>query len=278
MRRDHGRIFYVYFLFRETGHIIWVGKGKHTRIDWCLGPFKKNSRINNVLKKTLQSLGDIPRLIIADGLTEKEAFDLEIHYICTIGRYPNGPLLNLTNGGEGTSGYIMGPDSRRLVSEAQKALPIERRRKSIDASHTPEAIAKTSATLTGHPVSDKTREKIRISLKNKPSIRKGVLISAETRRAIDAAPKSVGMSPENKAKLIAVNTGKKRSVECRAKISLAQKGREIPLGTLQSVIDSWNDPIKRTNRINALLASWADPVKREIRLEKARITREARLK
>jgi hypothetical protein len=45
--------------------------------------------------------GELPVAIIRDKLTERQAFKYEIALIASIGRKPYGPLLNLTDGGDG---------------------------------------------------------------------------------------------------------------------------------------------------------------------------------
>ena len=57
------------------------------------------------------------------NLPEKEALDLEIDMIKIIGRndLKLGPLLNLTDGGEGISGYKFTAETRELQSKKRKA-------------------------------------------------------------------------------------------------------------------------------------------------------------
>lgn len=89
--------FYVYSYLREDKSPYYIGKGKDDR---CFVKGKKESvsppRDKNRIK------------IIKKNLTEQEAFELEKLYILMFGRKDlgTGILRNLTNGGDGVSGYI----------------------------------------------------------------------------------------------------------------------------------------------------------------------------
>lgn len=52
-----------------------------------------------------------------EGLTESEAFSLEMRMIKTIGKRGMGPLVNLTDGGEGPVGYKHTEETKRKMSE-----------------------------------------------------------------------------------------------------------------------------------------------------------------
>jgi len=56
-----------------------------------------------------------------ENISERESFDLEIDLITSIGRLNlnNGPLSNLTNGGDGQSGRKCGEWTRRKMSRSQ---------------------------------------------------------------------------------------------------------------------------------------------------------------
>jgi hypothetical protein len=89
--------FYVYSYLREDMSPYYIGKGKGGR---CFIKGKKES-VSPPRDKTRIK-------IIKNNLTEQEAFELEKLYILMFGRKDLGAgiLRNLTDGGDGVSGYI----------------------------------------------------------------------------------------------------------------------------------------------------------------------------
>lgn len=87
----------------------YVGKGKGSRIN-ALCDESVNLTINslkyNITRKILSAGLEPVRLKVSEGLTEDEAFSLEIELIALIGRHDlkTGPLSNMTRGGDGASG------------------------------------------------------------------------------------------------------------------------------------------------------------------------------
>ena len=136
-----------------------------------------------------------PVVKIAVKLTEQQAFAYEVAFIAAIGRWPDGPLANITAGGEGNSG--------RKLSVAHKAVFTAKGRK-----HTPEAI-----------------EKMRVAARDRPPSRRGHHITPEHKSAISAAAKARGGKPRMKPV----------SDETREKLSAALKGRRPSEHTIQAV-------------------------------------------
>jgi hypothetical protein len=102
----------------------YVGKGKEDRLQkhliFCNLRNDKNKHKVNKILKIKQETNQNPIIIkYKDNmLVEQDAFDLEIDMITKIGRADlhKGPLTNLTDGGEGTSGHT------QIVSEKRKKL------------------------------------------------------------------------------------------------------------------------------------------------------------
>lgn len=118
------RVFYVYVLFRPDGRPCYIGKGKNNR--WLHHERYETSNLH--LKRIIKRAdGMLPKAKIAEGLSEKEAFELEVDLIRNIGREKDGgPLVNLTNGGDGCSGNenhwngVSHPDVPKKIGQALK--------------------------------------------------------------------------------------------------------------------------------------------------------------
>lgn len=104
----HG--FYIYAYLRQSNFSpYYIGKGSGNRA-WQ----KKHSV---VVPKDNNRI-----VIMEESLTEIGAFSLERMYIRWYGRKDNGTgiLRNLTDGGEGSSGYITPEKTKKLISLANK--------------------------------------------------------------------------------------------------------------------------------------------------------------
>jgi len=151
------RRFYVYVIFRPTGIPCYVGKGSGNR--WMRhAKHSNNSRLKQIYSK---ACGELPIVKIRENLTDAEAIETEIAFIAAIGRGKNGPLVNFTNGGDGTSGYSLSTEARAKIGAAQHA------RKGT-WSPSPEWRAAVSAAKKGKHHSLATREKMRAAWQNNP--------------------------------------------------------------------------------------------------------------
>jgi NUMOD3 motif-containing protein len=161
-------IYCVYAYLREDGTPYYVGKGTKQRAH-TRHPTANGS---NLTPKDRSKI-----IFLHTGLIENEAFSLERRYIKLWGRKDigTGILRNRTDGGEGTSGR----DSSAIRDK-----------------------------LRGFVFTEERKRNISLSLKGKPSPRKGVILSEETKRKIGDA-----------------NRGRKRSAECIAKMKLPRGPR-----------------------------------------------------
>lgn len=176
--------------------------------------------------------------IVADNLTEAEAFALERQTITLAGR---DNLCNLTDGGEGPSGHIHSDEARKNISAGTKKafenpeLIEKLRRAQLGRKHHSKTIEKMRASSIGKPKSKEAIEKMRLS-------KIGKIPSLETRAKMAAArigwknsaeaiqkmrDKANSRSPETIAKQVASNTGKTRSKEARLNMSASQKGKSV---------------------------------------------------
>jgi hypothetical protein len=104
--------YYVYqHLRRDTGEIFYVGKGEGNRYKSRIG---RNPYWKNIVEKH----GLIIEIIKYFD-SEKLAFEAEVRLIASIGRKDlgKGPLVNMSDGGEGASGAIRSAEQRKTYSE-----------------------------------------------------------------------------------------------------------------------------------------------------------------
>lgn len=107
--------FYVYFHINPlTKEVFYVGKGNGRRA------YRKNR--NTLWKNIVNKYGDPIVLIVKRNITERYAFELEKAYIKLFGRRDlnEGSLVNLTDGGEGSSGNILSNEQKRKISNSLK--------------------------------------------------------------------------------------------------------------------------------------------------------------
>lgn len=104
-------IYYVYFYLRDDFTPYYIGKGKGYRA-WV----KHQSGIN--LPKDKSKI-----IIVNDNLTELQSFILERYYIRWFGRKDNdsGILRNMTDGGDGCSGYKHTEEHKNHISNVLKS-------------------------------------------------------------------------------------------------------------------------------------------------------------
>src|SRR3990167_3303126 len=171
---------FVYVLFRPwDGSPCYVGKGKGRRWEsheWCADNHC-NRRLGRIIKKARRLGMEVPRVKVRENLIETESFEIERALIAAIGRSDQGrgPLVNLTDGGEGASNPSLEVRAKMSVSGTAARLGTKRSQETRDAigrAHKgriikPEWRAKMSTTRkdkpTG-PISQIRREAIRAAL------------------------------------------------------------------------------------------------------------------
>lgn len=232
--------FYVYEHWRpDRSECFYVGKG-HGRRAYDMR--RGRNRWHNFMVAKLSALGTAVEIkIVADGLTEREAFDLEVERIA-FWKNDGADLCNLTIGGDGPSGRKHTEEWKQANSERMKGRTVsEETRAKISASaignkrslgikRTPEQIEKTAAASRGktRPPELKARlSAIRIAnptflgkthteewRKNMSESQKGIPKPESVKQNMRGKPKS----EEHKAKLRAANLGKKHTPETIEKL------------------------------------------------------------
>jgi len=187
--------YYTYAYLRQDGTPYYVGKGNEDRINqihyrrngWHLTPPPVERRI-----------------YLKQNLSEEDAFRHESYMIAVLGRKDlgTGILRNLTDGGEGVSGYVAREETKRKISES-----LIGNQRNKGKNHTEETKRKISEALIGNQ---------RFKGKNH---------TEESKRKMSEALKGRKLSGEHIRKMSEVRKGKKHSEETRRKISEAAKKR-----------------------------------------------------
>jgi hypothetical protein len=126
-------MFYVYQLSSLSYGVFYIGKGKGNRMyrhsEIARGNSinrKTNIHLYNRILKIIQSDEKLVYKKIFTSENEEECLKVEIQYIKEYGTFhkvkgiKRGPLLNLTLGGEGTSGYTLSEETKEKMSKAKK--------------------------------------------------------------------------------------------------------------------------------------------------------------
>ncbi len=208
--------YYVYYYLRNkdssranTGTPYYVGKGNGKRA-WSY--HTKTVRVPK--DKSLI-------IIVAEGLTEEQAFKIECLHIRLWGRIDltSGILHNKTNGGDGASGVIKSDATRRKTSLTLKGRPGRKQsaytcqligQRNKERVLTPDAEAKMLANL------EKGRGKKTEATKQKMSETKtGIPLSEQHKSSLKTAWQTRDRTPHNKGK----TSPKVSCVHCRRCIS-----------------------------------------------------------
>ncbi len=217
----------MYVLYRPDGTPCYVGKGKGNRVENSSRK-SHNPTVLRILKNS--GLRSLPHRKILENLTEKLAFELECFLIQEIGRFTvDGPLVNLTDGGDGVCGHSRTPEQRAAMSVARKGrtIPMEQRlRQSLTLKgrvFTVEHRAAISLAKRGKPAGPMSAEQREaIGMANRGQKRKGPALEAIRRAAREMSDEARCLKGQRISQAL---TGKRLSAVHRAAISRVQKGR-----------------------------------------------------
>ena len=221
--------FYIYEHVREdTGQVFYVGKGsgyratvtQHRNRYWMNVAAKSGWRHRVVFRTSDEELA---------FLAEEEL----IRHHKEIG----SPLTNMTDGGEGTSGYVF--DKSLAKRRAAYRIGVPNVAASIALKGRPktkEHRRNLSIAHTGKRMSDEARKNMSAARKGRPSSMLGKSHTEEAKTKISMAVSGernpfFGKShpPEVVARIAAANRGRKMSTETRRKMSESKKGDKHPM-------------------------------------------------
>jgi hypothetical protein len=217
---------YVYQHIRlDTNEIFYIGIGK-TKYR-LTDQNNRNKYWLNIVNKVGYSIE-----IIAENISYDEALNLERHLIKTIGRKDLGlgPLVNMTDGGEGALGYpnskdhlkgktyeeIYGEKKAEAIKQKMKGNRKPDYKKGFEHAQFGKKRPDISANLKGKKRTDETKKKISDALKDK---------------------KRKPLSDEHKRKIGDARKGKKHTEESRKKMSEKKKGRKGRKGISQQKVE-----------------------------------------
>ena len=197
--------FYVYLISRPDGRPCYVGKGRGNRFRYHEN-HTHNKHLASIYKNAAAAGLKMGISFLHADLSSDEAFRLEANEIAKIGRLSNGgPLVNMSDGGDGSSGWKATPQTKARMSLAQKG----------------------NKHALGLVRSDETRAKMSLAQSTRPRT-KGHTHSPETKAKISAAQKGRTLSPEMKKRISETLLGVPLTKEHKTNIGNAQRGKTKP--------------------------------------------------
>jgi hypothetical protein len=183
--------FYVYEHWRlDRDECFYVGKGKGGR---AYKMRERNAHHQAIMAKLSREGSGMEVRMVATGLTEGDAFSLEIERIAFWRGY-GIDLANHTNGGDGVSGLKMSDESKAKMSAAKKG--IAGNVTMLGKKHSEETKAKMSSAHKGVKKSPEHAAKVGLRHKGKT-----FAVSQETKNKISLAHKGRKHSEESIEKM-----------------------------------------------------------------------------
>tara|TARA_R110000868_G_scaffold76573_4_gene220142 strand:- start:1886 stop:2503 length:618 start_codon:yes stop_codon:yes gene_type:complete len=194
------KIFYVYQLKTSEGEVIYIGKGSGNRMWKHLQIAKgkslnrqRNPKLYNKISSIVNSNGYVKPEILFESDIEVECFNKEIELISNIGL---DNLCNLTEGGEGTSGYKLSDETKVKMSKAKKG--VKKTYKRVGYVVSKETKVKISESMMGHEGHWKGKKLSEDTKKKMSEAKRGRVFTEEHRRKISEALKNRKLSETHK--------------------------------------------------------------------------------
>lgn len=227
---DERPIYYCYILFDWFGIPRWVGKGKGSRdLDHERKSDSSNRLKNEFIEQTWLIFGEIPKIRVRENIIEKEALETEVALIKAIGRFPNGPLVNMTDGGDGTSGYkftdmikaIIGEKNARHYAELSKEERSERaRQRELNKSEEQRSEAgrkrHSHKTPEQHSASVSKRNKNMAPAKRRAAAQRGADGQSKEKKSDNARKANASRTPEKRKAISKIANDSRTSEQKRA--------------------------------------------------------------
>lgn len=249
--------FYIYTLAYPGGRVFYVGKGKNSRVTHHEREAKSGHLCHkcNTIRKIWLDGQQVKIEKIFQTANEQEAFEFERQ---TIARYGRENLTNLTDGGDGSSGwnpprkwrenhsiYMSKRNKGNKIWLGKKHKPETRKKMSDNnAMRNPEYRKRVSAGLMGRFVSEETRRKI-------GNANRGRVHSEESRKRMSVSQnkryKENPVSDETRKKLsdgLRGRTYSKETIE-RMKVAARKRMKSFPIKFTDEVRRKISDAAKR---------------------------------
>jgi len=225
---------------------IYIGKGKNNRM---LDHFKDRKRFNTYFYNKLNKMileENTPMVIkLKEFDNEQDAIKMEIDLIRFLGKKKNGGLLyNITDGGDGVSGYVYTDNVREKM-------------RSFAISNNSYLNFTQNQKGENHPMFGKKHKQS--SIDKMIESRTGTKQNEEWIEKRTAKLRGVPLSQEHKEKLSESNRGQKRSQETKKRQSIARLGKEPHnKGKMKDIIlqiDTDGSIVKEWSNLNDLIDS-----------------------
>lgn len=155
-------------LDKNTPFYIGIGSDEAGYYKRAFSKSNRNSYWHNVINKTPYEIE-----ILFDSMSWEDACKKEIEFINLYGRIDmgNGVLVNMSNGGEGVSGWSVESKEKQKKSMVGFKVTEETRRKLSESHkgyrHSQESLEKIRASSRSRPITKETREKMAATLRGR---------------------------------------------------------------------------------------------------------------
>lgn len=263
---DNNSDFYVYAWLRPCGAPFYVGKGRGKRDK---APKYNNPIFTRIVEK-LKTDGQAATIVrLHEGLNESEAHRLERVEIAKHGRRNNGTgiLANLTDGGEGNSGWTPSEETRAKIGAAHKGKTLSNEQRTTLLNIVRNPSAETRAKMSDAQIGRKHSEETLAKMSENNAMRR-----PEMRAKVSDALKGRPKSEETRAKLSVANSNP--GLDTRAKISSSNRMRGPSSGykgvSLNGKTGKWKVAIRIGDK-RPFIGYFTDPIEAAIAYDKAAV-------